>query len=143
MRIFYLRTNNTYNVHGDYGASGDPLKSTGATMSVGDSFHLFMKMSLNTVMTNAEGTLGAKGAFFVASGTLAVPNPITFDSTTRFFFCTDIDKTPHAYCEIVGFATWYVFETANKAFNYFFGLYRTLVLLIFCNTFKSNPSGFL
>lgn len=145
MRVFYLKTNNTYNVHGDYGASGDPITSVPATMSVGDPFHLTMKMSLNTGITNARGVFGAANVKELATGKFAVPNPILFDSTTSFSFCTGINEVPQAYCEIVGFATWYEFESDSNAGDYFAGLYRTFFncnfLLI--NFFISDSSSFL
>lgn len=93
-------------------------------MSVGDPFHLLMKMSLNAGFTNARGTFGAPDVYRSATAMLDIPNPVTFDSTTSFFFCTDINKVPHAYCEIVGFAVWYVFETASNGATYSSGLYR-------------------
>ncbi len=75
---------------------------------------------------NARGLLGAPEIYRSASGNLAVPSAIKFDSTTKFFFCTDSQGVAHAYCQIMGFATWYTYETASNGLMYFSGLFRKI-----------------
>lgn len=47
-----------------------------------------------------------------------------FDSSTNFYFCANINGVATAYCEVLGFSSWYVFETATNGANYVAGLYR-------------------
>jgi len=102
-----------------------------------------MKMSLTTGITNARGTFGAPNVNMLSTGMVDVPNQITFDSTTSFSFCTSMNKVPHAYCEIIGFATWYKFESASNGGTYFVGLYRTFFFVFYLLTFfKANPVAF-
>jgi len=82
-----------------------------------------MKLSLIQGYLNARGIFGSPGIYQTLTNTLDVPNPIKFDSTTRFFFCTDLNGIPHAYCQITGFSSYYLFQNENTAFNYFGGLY--------------------
>lgn len=66
-------------------------------------------------------------AFYDSSGMTATQLLNTnwkFDSTTNFYFCANINGVATAYCEILGFSTWYVFETATNGANYVAGLYR-------------------
>ena len=44
-----------------------------------------------------------------------VPIPIQYDSTTKFFICTDINGVPTAYCEIMGFVLSYIFDPGSDA----------------------------
>ena len=108
-----------------------PFSSHQATFTVGDPFQLFAKSTFTPGIQNSRGTLGSPGVYQGAFGTLNVPNPIQFDSTTRILICTDINGVPTAYCEIIGFSTWYVWEDAATGLNYFGGLYRIFLWVIF------------
>jgi len=127
MRLYYSISGSSYSVTGSYGGTTQTLTTVSTGLSIGDPFHILMKMSLTSMasnINNARGSLGAPGVYESATANLAVPTAIKFDSTTRFFFCTDSNRVAHAYCEIIGLATWYVFETASNGMAYFAGLYR-------------------
>ena len=108
-----------------------------ATFTVGDPFHLFAKSTFTSGIQNSRGTLGSPGVHQGAFGTLSVPDPIQFDSTTRILICTDVKGVPTAYCEIIGFSTWYVWEDASTGLNYFGGLYRIFLVKFF--VIKCSP----
>jgi len=91
-----------------------------------------MKVSLTASNThNARGIFGAPGRVDNAYASLDVPGPIEFGVTTKFFFCSDLNGVPHAYCEVVGLALWYEFNVNTDGMNLFAGLYRILLLLCF------------
>jgi len=125
MRLFYLVSDASYHLEGSFGAATQSLKSVPTSIAIGDQFHLLMRVSLQTGLTiNANGLFGAPGVSGGITGNLPVPNTIKFDSTTKFFFCTDKNKIAHAYCEVIGFATWYTFDANSNRFNDFSGLHR-------------------
>lgn len=85
-----------------------------------------MKISLETTTNNARGTLALSGYYDSSTVSLDIPTPFQFDSTTRFFFCTDTNGVPNAYCQITGFSTWYAFEDTSNGYSYLSGLFRKL-----------------
>jgi len=85
-----------------------------------------MKSTFTDGIANVRGIFGAPDMHEGAYGSVPVPDSLQYDSTTKFFFCTDINGVPHAYCEILGFTTWYVFETNSNGLSYFYGIYRII-----------------
>ncbi len=138
LRAFYKRSTGSYSIDGDYGGPSQTMKTASSTLSNGDPFHLFMKMSFTPGISNARGTIGAKGVYVGTYGALAIPTAIKFDSTTKFFFCTDVNGDPHAYCEIVGFSMWYEFDPNFNGFPPFAGYYRIFLYCDFVFKFLSQ-----
>ena len=96
-------------------------------MNVGDIVEFFIKMDISrSISANARSILRFDG--FYDTKAEIVPNlpdaDWKFDSSTKIYFCTDTNGNPHAYCEITGFSTWYVFEIPSNGFQYVAGLYR-------------------
>ena len=91
---------------------------------MGDAFQFLLKMTFTAGMENVRGSFGTPGKYTSGSENLNVLTGMKFDSSTKFFFCTDTNKVPQAYCEIIGFTTWYEFEEDSNGLTYFAGLYR-------------------
>ena len=139
LRVFYRISDGSYHLGARFGGADVVLgvvlpvftlpssvffNLSKGTFAIGTSFQVYMKLNLVQGYTNARGIFGAPGIYSTATGILTVPNPIQFDATTRFLFCTDVYGVPHAYCEINGFASYYLFQSESNAFNYFGGLFR-------------------
>jgi len=124
--IFYAPQESKYKIRVNYGGGNTTVFDKNAVMNIGDTVEFFIKMDLSrTSAANARSIFRFPGLYETKAVVASIipGSDWKFDSSTNIYFCADTNGNPHAYCEITGFSTWYIFEVPSNGFQYIAGLY--------------------